>query len=124
MICPVCNSEYRDVFTRCNDCDVDLVERAPTSEGEPDVALVKVYEAGNAAIIPMIESLFASAGIEFMTKSEPIQDMFGWGRFGSNLNYLIGPVEFFVREEVADEARALIETLPEPASIPDQATES
>jgi len=72
----------------------------------------------------MIESLFASAGIEFMTKSEPIQDMFGWGRFGSNLNYLIGPVEFFVREEVADEARALIETLPEPASIPDQATES
>jgi hypothetical protein len=26
MICPSCESEYRDEFTRCADCDVDLVE--------------------------------------------------------------------------------------------------
>jgi hypothetical protein len=60
----------------------------------------------------MIESVLSGAGIEFMTKSEAIQDLFGWGRFGSNLNFAIGPVEFFVREDVADEARALLETLP------------
>jgi len=26
MICPSCGSEYREGFTRCADCDVDLVE--------------------------------------------------------------------------------------------------
>ena len=113
MICPNCESEYVEGYTRCRECDVDLVERQD-DPGEPDLALVKVYEAGNAAVIPMIESLLSSAGIEFMMKSETIQDLFGWGRVGSNLNFAIGPVEFFVREDVADEARALLETLPTP----------
>lgn len=26
MICPKCNEEYREGFTKCADCDVDLVE--------------------------------------------------------------------------------------------------
>src|SRR5690242_11370387 len=26
MFCPLCNAEYRAGFTRCSDCDVDLVE--------------------------------------------------------------------------------------------------
>jgi hypothetical protein len=26
MICPSCGSEYREGFTRCAECDVDLVE--------------------------------------------------------------------------------------------------
>jgi hypothetical protein len=29
MFCPECRAEYRDGFTRCSDCDVDLVERLP-----------------------------------------------------------------------------------------------
>jgi hypothetical protein len=29
MICPQCNAEYRPGFTRCADCDVDLVNEAP-----------------------------------------------------------------------------------------------
>lgn len=111
MFCPSCGSEYVEGYTHCRECDVDLVEKAP---GEPDIALVKVYEAGNAAALPMIESLLTNAGIEFMTKSEPVQDLFGWGRFGSNL-YLVGsPIEFFVREDLAEEARALLDTLPAP----------
>jgi hypothetical protein len=27
MICPKCNSEYRDEFTTCSDCGVNLVEK-------------------------------------------------------------------------------------------------
>jgi hypothetical protein len=27
MFCPVCKSEYRDGFTKCSDCDVDLVKQ-------------------------------------------------------------------------------------------------
>src|ERR1700680_2151303 len=29
MYCPVCNVEYRFGFTRCTDCDVDLVQELP-----------------------------------------------------------------------------------------------
>jgi hypothetical protein len=46
MFCPVCKYEFRRGFTRCNTCDVDLVETlpaeeeidhtAPTSAAEPD----------------------------------------------------------------------------------------
>ena len=45
MICPVCKAEYRPGFTRCADCDVDLVWEphyaqqpadAPASPGDPN----------------------------------------------------------------------------------------
>ncbi len=29
MFCPVCKSEYRDGFTKCSDCGVDLVHQLP-----------------------------------------------------------------------------------------------
>jgi hypothetical protein len=47
-----------------------------------------------------------------MAKSEAIQDLFGWGRLGVNFNFVLGrPVEFFVREDAAEEARAIVKTL-------------
>ena len=45
MFCPKCNAEYRPGFTRCSDCDVDLVEdppqfalagRSPAEPGDPN----------------------------------------------------------------------------------------
>ena len=33
MFCPVCESEYREGFTKCSDCDVDLVEHLPDDSG-------------------------------------------------------------------------------------------
>jgi hypothetical protein len=40
MLCPNCKAEYRLGFTRCADCDVDLVEVLPG-------AIVSAGEAGN-----------------------------------------------------------------------------
>ena len=111
MICPECGSEYREGYVRCRACEVDLVE---PPQAEPDVELVKIYECGNAALVPLVESLLADANIEYMTKGQPIQDLFGWGRFGSKLNYVIGPVEFFVRADAAEEARAVVQAIQEP----------
>jgi len=55
MICPVCKAEYRQGFTRCADCDVDLVYTIPTTEsyrtsptaspGESDGRSVLLYLA-------------------------------------------------------------------------------
>lgn len=111
MICPTCGSEYREGYMRCESCDIDLVEPPPPPPEIPEESLVKVYETGNAAVIPVLESVFQDAGIEYLAKGEPIQDLFGAGRFGSNVNYAIGPVEFYVSEEDEDEARALVKTL-------------
>src|SRR5271157_4509346 len=33
MFCPICKAEYRFGFTRCSDCDVDLVETLPEEPG-------------------------------------------------------------------------------------------
>jgi hypothetical protein len=112
MICPGCGSDSREGDVRCSACDTDLAGSLPP---EPKLSLVKVYETGNAAIIPVYESLLNDAGIEYMAKGESIQDLFGWGRFGSNLNYVIGPVEFYVRADAADEARQIAETLQSPS---------
>lgn len=36
MFCPLCKAEYREGFTRCNDCDVALVANLPSSgAGDP-----------------------------------------------------------------------------------------
>src|SRR4029077_7190753 len=35
MFCPQCKAEYRPGFTRCADCDVDLVYEPPASVGGP-----------------------------------------------------------------------------------------
>src|SRR5215212_10340674 len=120
MICPQCGSEYREGFTRCADCDVELVVPPPPPEVEQPVELVKVYETGNAAVIPLVESLLEDAEIEYMTRSEGIQDLFGAGRMGSAYNYIVGPVEFHVREDAADEARTLLATLETMADVVDE----
>jgi hypothetical protein len=43
MFCPVCKAEYREGFTRCSDCEVELVptlESSETSEEEEGPVLV------------------------------------------------------------------------------------
>ncbi len=116
MICPECGSEYREGFTRCSDCDVELIiPPAAELDERSAIRLVKVFEGGNPAIIPLVESVLGEAGIEFSTSSENLQDLFGWGRVGGTWNYLIGPVFFYVREEDEEAARTVLAVLAESA---------
>ena len=45
MFCPVCKVEYRSGFSRCVDCDVDLVEELPTESSQKD-ADISVADMG------------------------------------------------------------------------------
>lgn len=36
MFCPVCKAEYRRGFTRCADCDVDLIETLPSEKARSE----------------------------------------------------------------------------------------
>lgn len=106
MFCPECGSEYRQGFYKCADCDVPLVSRPPeTPKQLADMDLVSVYRTNSPAFLPVVESLLAGAQIQFMAKGV------GWGRFHTGVNPVAGPVEFFVREDQADEARRILNEL-------------
>ncbi|MGZ5433615.1 MAG: hypothetical protein ACXW5U_12545 [Thermoanaerobaculia bacterium] len=117
MICPECGSEYREGFTQCADCGVALGESGPAeSEGEPDVELVKIFEAMNPAILPLVESVLRDANIEFMTRSNALQDLFPMNRFGTDAHNSLGAAEIWVRKDDEAEALALIDLLDEPVT--------
>jgi Putative prokaryotic signal transducing protein len=115
MICPECGTEYREGFTHCNDCDVDLVEPIPS---EPDIELVRVYSSSNPALIPFVESLLTEAGIEFMKKFDGVQDFFAAGRM-LGINQIVGPVEFWVRSDDAAQAAELLAGVDESREVVD-----
>jgi hypothetical protein len=106
MFCPECGSEYRPGFYECADCGVALVSRPPVSPRElAHLELVSIYRTSSPAFLPVIESLLAGAQIQFMAKGV------GWGRFHTGVNPVAGPVEFFVREDQAEEARRILSEL-------------
>jgi hypothetical protein len=74
---------------------------------------VTVFQSSDPALIGVAESLLEEAGIEFFSKGEGIQDLFGAGRIG-NVNPIVGPVELQVAAEDADEARAALAELSKP----------
>jgi hypothetical protein len=110
MFCPECGSEYRDGFTRCADCDVELLHERPTQSDAP-VKLVNVFETADPALIPVVESLLLGEGIAFFARNENRHDMFAGGRFGGGVSHILGPVEFLVREEDVPAARSLLADL-------------
>jgi hypothetical protein len=120
MICPQCGAEYRDEFTRCADCDVDLIEPLPPSppDERAQIELVKIFESGNPSLIAIAESLLDDGEIDYSTTSEGLQDILAAGRFAGGFNYLVGPVMFYVRAEDEADALAILAALSEDEAAP------
>ena len=76
--------------------------------------LVTVYETGDPSLVALAKSLLDSAGIEFATKGEALQDLLGLGRFPGGTNLVTGPVEFQVGPDDAEKARSMLRDLREP----------
>jgi len=100
MFCPQCKAEYRAGFTKCSDCDVELVKELPTdpppiSETEhPQLVVVRTYPshveadlARTALEAAGIDSMFGSddqggqspglaftRGIALLVRSEDVED--------------------------------------------------
>jgi hypothetical protein len=49
MFCPECKIEYRPGFTRCSDCEVDLVDMVPNEDLSPDESLMLLWECADQA---------------------------------------------------------------------------
>ena len=107
MYCPQCEKEYPWHVMICPACDVDTVDRLPGPEPTPDAKLVSVYSTANPALIAIAKSLLDGEGIDYLVKGEGFQDLFGLGSM-TTYSLAMGPPEFWVREDDADRARALL----------------
>ncbi len=109
MFCPHCNAEYVPGFTRCADCDVELVEALPAAEpprrhptGDP----VTVFSSRDPGLVAIAESLLQSADIRFSVR-------------GGLLPYPAAfPVDLQVLADDADDARGILAELSAPDSRP------
>ena len=59
MICPSCGSEYREGFTHCADCDVDLVTTLPRENLAP-----LVLETNSELVAELVDRL-EKAGVPY-----------------------------------------------------------
>ena len=77
MFCPECKSEYRTGFTRCEECDVDLVEQLPSATPEIDAQAepVTVFVTFNDSEANLVKSLLEGSGIEVLLFDENLSSI-------------------------------------------------
>lgn len=115
MFCPKCKAEYRPGFTKCGECQMDLVDKLPDpdlsqedkkagpSPLSPHAELVTVFESCDAVQIAIAKSVLQSAGISFTARGDYVQHL--WP------SAAVGAVEFQVGAEDAEAATELLQDL-------------
>ena len=113
MFCPQCEEEYAWDVMICPVCDVETVDELPRvgPAPVPDAKLVQVFATGDQGVIAIAHSLLEGEQIDYLVRGEGLQDLFGVGRASSGYSFAMGPAEFWVREEDAEKARALLKDL-------------
>src|SRR5260370_10154905 len=125
MICPQCKAEYRRGFTRCTDCDVELVNSLPEAEGSvsktiPSGPLVPLWEGEDIVLHTTLLKELESSGIRYFDQAMgvfpgarrwdpfPIQPMTRFGYQVAVLSSDLGAAKG-VLEKLLDEVPADIE---------------
>ena len=124
MHCPSCGKTFDPATAACPDCGVGLVETPPGLPPDPTIRLTSVFRTGDPALIALAKSLLDSEGIEYLVRSEGVQDLFGGGRIGAGFNIVTGPAEFVVREDDVEKARELFRDLEASTSTDDGQSEA
>jgi hypothetical protein len=83
MFCPKCGAEYREGFTHCADCNVDLVASEPPTPEESTryVEMVEVFSTYNPGDIAVIKSILDGEGIHYYFQGENTNLMIGGGSY-------------------------------------------
>jgi hypothetical protein len=108
VFCPKCGDEYQPGFTRCSDCDTDLVDVLPVREDPGPLEMVTVLETGDQSLVAVAKSVLEGAGIPCIARNELLQNLFGWGTIGTGFNAAMGPIRIQVLKEDADAAKELL----------------
>jgi hypothetical protein len=107
MFCPHCRSGFRDGFTRCNDCDVDLVAELPLEQDLPEgtdlSTYVPVATVQGQLQLGQVRSFLESNGIPSETQGESMRTVYGFSVDG------LAAVQVLVPQEQAVAAKDLLE---------------
>lgn len=121
MFCPQCESEYVDGVAECPECEVALVELLPNAAVPKRDALTAepalAFSSYDAGLVAIAKSILASSGIEYGVIGEEVQDLFGYGRFPTGGNVLMGPIKLIVAADDGADATALLSVLAEDAPM-------
>lgn len=80
----------------------------------PDAELVRVFTTGDQGLIAIAKSLLEAEAIDFFVRGDGLQNLFGYGVISGGFNFIVGPAEFWVREEDAERALDVLQGLGEP----------
>lgn len=100
MFCPECKSEYREGFTHCTDCDVDLVHELPQEKAE-FVDYEEIIATHNPGDISVIKSVLDGEGIDYFFK----------GELFNQLEPPVQPAILMVKKDQAESAYNLLKDL-------------
>ena len=107
MFCPLCKAEYRPGFTRCSDCDVDLVETLPLEPSKPAPKFVdyaeytEVLTTFNPLDIAFVKSLLDAEHITYFVQGEHFL----------NVRPLALPARLMVRTDQVEQAEEILKDL-------------
>ena len=81
MKCPICKSEYREGFSQCADCDVELAnEISDQNENELNSdEVVEILQLSNFTEISFVKSLLESENIIYSSAGESVVGKVGGG---------------------------------------------
>ena len=127
MICPQCKAEYRQGFTRCADCEVDLIPSLPEvreagSNPTRTGTLVRLWEGEDLALHVKLREALEQAGIPYYDK--PQGSYLGSHRYDPLPYYSRPKFGFEVAVLSSDQASAnevlekLLEEEPEDMALP------
>ena len=106
MYCPNCRSEYREGFTVCSDCNVDLVNRLPNDEKEEteEINVVKIESTSNEIDAGIIMNLLKNNNIPCFKKSNGAGGYFNiiWG-------YSVFGEDIYIAERDYQRAREILD---------------
>jgi hypothetical protein len=108
----VCGDEYQSGYTRCSDCEANLVESLPLAPGPSQFEMTTVLETGDQSLVAVARSVLESAGVPCIARNEMLQNLFGWGSIGAGFNAAIGPIRLQVLKEDEEVARELLKDVP------------
>lgn len=104
MFCPKCKCEYREGFTFCSDCNIELVENLPTEELPIEneyFELVTIAVTSDFSVIPIVKSLLDCGEINYFIK----------GYMGRNFTAFNNNMEIQVPLEDVQTAKDLLKDL-------------
>jgi hypothetical protein len=73
MFCPNCKVEYRPSFTRCSDCELDLVDVLPEEGSSSDEGLTMLWECANQTECVGVCQELRSADIPYYVDQIPYE---------------------------------------------------